>query len=118
MAFNNYVGYWPNSLFTDVGLAHGASLVSWGGEVYSPVKEKSPSMGSGHFPQEGFKKAAYVSGIELIEDIKLEGSMGPPLHSLKTVSSTPNCYKAIKKPGMGELWANAIFFGGPGGCTF
>nr|VDC74898.1 unnamed protein product [Brassica rapa] len=52
VVFNENVGYWPKSLFTEVGLVHGASLISYGGEVYSPVKEKSPHMGSGHFPIE------------------------------------------------------------------
>ncbi|KAL0873504.1 hypothetical protein Bca101_023209 [Brassica carinata] len=52
IVFNENVGYWPKSLFTEVGLVHGASLISYGGEVYSPVKEKSPHMGSGHFPIE------------------------------------------------------------------
>lgn len=81
MAFNNYVGYWPNSLFTDVGLAHGASLVSWGGEVYSPVKEKSPSMGSGHFPQQkSYTKVAYMNDFVVYNDLGSEG-MTPPLEA-------------------------------------
>ncbi|XP_010536212.1 PREDICTED: uncharacterized protein LOC104811255 [Tarenaya hassleriana] len=43
------VGYWPGSLFTY--LTHSATLVQWGGQVYSPNVRKTPhtktQMGSG-----------------------------------------------------------------------
>jgi len=113
---NNYVGYWPKSLFTDVGLGHGGSLASWGGEVYSPVKEKSPSMGSGHFPKEGFKKAAFVNGLKVI-DREIEKIRSPPVKDLRLFANSPKCYKVETKTGVGEEWSSAIFYGGPGGCT-
>ncbi|EOA18734.1 hypothetical protein CARUB_v10007316mg [Capsella rubella] len=111
------IGYWPRSLFKSEGLADGASAVVWGGEVYSSVKEKSPSMGSGHFPQEGFKKAAYVNGLKVITDITRVVS-SPTASSLKTSANSPNCYNVKKILGVGEYWSRAILFGGPGGCTF
>ncbi|CAB79294.1 putative protein [Arabidopsis thaliana] len=114
---NEPIGYWPKSLFTRQGLADGASAVFWGGEVYSSVKEKSPSMGSGHFPQEGFKKAAYVNGLKIITDITKEVS-SPLASALKTFASSPNCYNVQKILGVGEFWSRAILFGGPGGCIF
>uniref|UniRef100_A0A0D3A5J0 Neprosin PEP catalytic domain-containing protein n=2 Tax=Brassica oleracea var. oleracea TaxID=109376 RepID=A0A0D3A5J0_BRAOL len=101
VVYDENVGYWPNSLFTKAGLGHGASLVAYGGEVYSPVKEKSPSMGSAHFPSEGYLKAAYVTNFEVVE-----GSVATkPLFPVTLFSSTPN------------FWYNAIFFGGPGKCV-
>ncbi|KAG7541777.1 Neprosin [Arabidopsis thaliana x Arabidopsis arenosa] len=114
---NEPIGYWPKSLFTRQGLADGASAVFWGGEVYSSVKEKSPSMGSGHFPQEGYKKAAYVNGLKIITDVTKEIS-SPLASALKTVADSPNCYNVKKILGVGEYWSRAILFGGPGGCTF
>ncbi|CAH8275617.1 unnamed protein product [Arabidopsis lyrata] len=114
---NEPIGYWPKSLFKPQGLADGASAVFWGGEVYSSVKEKSPSMGSGHFPQEGYKKAAYVNGFKIITDITKEVS-SPLASALKTVADSPNCYNVKKILGVGEYWSRAILFGGPGGCTF
>ncbi|KAF3448575.1 hypothetical protein FNV43_RR09288 [Rhamnella rubrinervis] len=63
---DKYVGYWPKSIFTS--LAQGASEISWGGEVYSPINELSPAMGSGHFPEEGFGKAAFVNQIKVLND--------------------------------------------------
>ncbi|CAN6986991.1 unnamed protein product [Brassica rapa subsp. trilocularis] len=112
VVYDENVGYWPNSLFTKAGLGHGASLVAYGGEVYSPVKEKSPSMGSGHFPSEGYSKAAYVNNFEVVE-----GSVATkPLFPVTLFSSTPNCYKA-SLTGKKKVWYNAIFFGGPGKCV-
>ncbi|XP_024004630.1 uncharacterized protein LOC18030932 [Eutrema salsugineum] len=110
LVFDEIVGYWPKSLFTKAGLGDGASLASYGGEVYSPVNEKSPSMGSGHFPSEGHSKAAYVNGIRVVDDIGGKASW-PSLFSIKTFSSTPKWYKAKKYEN------DAIFYGGPGGCT-
>ncbi|XP_019057173.1 PREDICTED: uncharacterized protein LOC104806411 isoform X2 [Tarenaya hassleriana] len=112
---DEYIGYWPKSLFTASGLAEGASFVSWGGEVYSPVTEKSPSMGSGHFPDEGFRKAAYVNGLKVIASTGQ--AITPTSYSLKTFSDSPKCYRAEYKPAYGE-WSSGIFYGGPGGCTF
>ncbi|WZY69306.1 hypothetical protein YC2023_001546 [Brassica napus] len=116
VVFNENVGYWPKSLFTEVGLVHGASLISYGGEVYSPVKEKSPHMGSGHFPIEGYLKAAYVNGIEVADEI--DGKLSkPPISTVNPLSTTPNCYKAETKSDS-KVPYDAIFYGGPGGCTF
>lgn len=112
VVYDENVGYWPNSLFTKAGLGHGASLVAYGGEVFSPVNEKSPSMGSGHFPSEGYSKAAYVNNFKVVK-----GSIvSKPPFPVKLFSSTPNCYKAslVRKR---KAWYNAIFFGGPGGCV-
>lgn len=113
--FDENVGYWPKSLFTEVGLVHGASLISYGGEVYSPVKEKSPHMGSGHLPIEGYLKAAYVNGIEVADEI--DGKLSkPPISTVKPFSSTPNCYRAETKSDS-KVPYDAIFYGGPGGCS-
>ncbi|CAA7037160.1 unnamed protein product [Microthlaspi erraticum] len=110
------IGYLPRSLFNDEGLANGASIVFWGGEVFSSVKEKSPSMGSGHFPFEGYKKAAYVNGLKVI-DHQLAKVIIPPPTSIQLLADSPHCYDAEKEIGKGD-WSRAIFFGGPGGCTF
>ncbi|KAJ0263437.1 hypothetical protein HA466_0037930 [Hirschfeldia incana] len=113
---NEMVGYWPNSLFTKTGLGHGADMVSYGGEVYSPVNEKSPSMGSGHFPDEGYKKAAYVNGFEVVCNNDSIFSV-PSLH-VKLFANTPNCYKAFHVVrAYVRVWFNALFYGGPGGCV-
>lgn len=64
MCEDKYVGYWPKEIFTF--MADGANFVLWGGDVYSPINELIPAMGSGHFPQEGYGKAAYVNQIKVV----------------------------------------------------
>ncbi|KAG2240413.1 hypothetical protein Bca52824_090731 [Brassica carinata] len=115
IVFNENVGYWPKSLFTEVGLVHGASLISYGGEVYSPVKEE-PTHGKWAFPHEGYLKAAYVNGIEVADEIDSKLSK-PPISTVNPFSSTPNCYKAETKADS-KVPYDAIFYGGPGGCSF
>ncbi|KAF8085875.1 hypothetical protein N665_0643s0004 [Sinapis alba] len=112
---NVMIGYWPNSLFTKTGLGHGSGLVSYGGEVYSPVNEKSPSMGSGHFPDEGFTKAAFVNGFEVV--CNNDSMFSKPSFPIKLFESTPNCYKASLGGGPLIGWSDALFYGGPGGCV-
>ncbi|KAG2239970.1 hypothetical protein Bca52824_091201 [Brassica carinata] len=109
------VGYWPNSLFTKSGLGHGAGLVSYGGEVYSPVNEKSPGMGSGHFPAEGYTKAAYVNGFEVV--CNNDSIFSEPSFPVMMFANTPKCYRVM--PGRGQLrvWFDSLFYGGPRGCV-
>ncbi|KAF8085874.1 hypothetical protein N665_0643s0003 [Sinapis alba] len=109
------VGYWPKSLFIASGLAKGTDKASWGGQVYSPLTKKSPFMGSGHFPNEGFGKAAFINGIEII-DGKGEALI-PQIYTIKTHESSPNCYKAKFIHDDDYPWIRAVFYGGPGGCT-
>lgn len=109
------VGYWPKSLFIASGLAKGTDKASWGGQVYSPLTKKSPFMGSGHFPNEGMGKAAFINGIEII-DGKGEALI-PQIYTIKTHESSPNCYKAKFIHDDDDPWIRAVFYGGPGGCT-
>ncbi|CAN8325670.1 unnamed protein product [Cochlearia groenlandica] len=109
------VGYWPNALFVNSGLAKGTKLASWGGQVYSPLTEKSPFMGSGHFPKEGFGKAAFINGIQIID--RSGEALIPQIYTIKTHSSNPKCYKSkYTTHADEELWMRTIYYGGPGGC--
>ncbi|VVB01398.1 unnamed protein product [Arabis nemorensis] len=111
------VGYWTKSLFKTEGLANGASWVYWGGEVFSPVKEKSQSMGSGHFAQEGFRKAAYINGLKVTDHV-FRKVVSPTTAAIQTYANSPECYNVETKSPTGEFWSRYVFYGGPGGCTF
>ncbi|ANM66303.1 carboxyl-terminal peptidase [Arabidopsis thaliana] len=108
------VGYWPASLFKSWRESNAASYASWGGQVYSPVTEKSPPMGSGHWPSEGFHKSAYVSNLQIIN---VNGRVfNPQTGTVKLHETMRSCYKArfvhdAKKP-----WLKSFYYGGPGGC--
>ncbi|CAN8274147.1 unnamed protein product [Cochlearia groenlandica] len=114
-AFNSEnVGYWPATLFIPEGLAKRAEYASWGGQAYSPSTEKSPVMGSGHWPSEGFGKAAYVNDIKIID-----GSgkvLDPESGRMKTRETDSKCYKAVYVHEDKEPWLRAVYYGGPGGC--
>ncbi|CDP09693.1 unnamed protein product [Coffea canephora] len=69
---NDVVGYWPTSLFTN--LADSASTIQWGGEVINlkPNRQHSTTqMGSGHFPEEGFKGASYFKNLQVVDDLQM-----------------------------------------------
>uniref|UniRef100_A0A0D9VAW0 Neprosin PEP catalytic domain-containing protein n=1 Tax=Leersia perrieri TaxID=77586 RepID=A0A0D9VAW0_9ORYZ len=99
------VGYWPSSIFTRLRTGV-ANSVQWGGEVYSP-KITQP-MGSGHFPVEGFGKAAYMRTIQVVDSTNhLNAPKGVGL-----IAPLPNCYKVTT--GSSSSWGTYIYHGGPG----
>ncbi|OAY82894.1 hypothetical protein ACMD2_25491 [Ananas comosus] len=104
------VGYWPESLFT--GLKNPASLLNWGGHVLSPSSEKSPPMGSGHFPHEGFGKAAFVREVLIVD--KGRHLVLPILENLDPMSSNYDCYRVDTLMYNGD--GITFYYGGPGGC--
>ncbi|KAI3730901.1 hypothetical protein L1987_62081 [Smallanthus sonchifolius] len=102
------MGYWPATLFTD--LRDHALTIQYGGEVYSPNSSQhtSTQMGSGHFQDEGFGKAAYVRNLEVVDqDNKLNA-----VKDLQLLADKPNCYGVNN--GYSDAWGNYIYFGGPG----
>ncbi|KAL1200976.1 Protein neprosin [Cardamine amara subsp. amara] len=110
------IGYLPRSLFDVNGLANKADRVYWGGEVFSAAKRRtSPIMGSGYFAQAGFKKAAFVNGLKVIDRISRKVT-SPPISALIPFANSPNCYNIETKTGDGD-WYRYIFYGGPEGCT-
>ncbi|MFS7991312.1 putative neprosin [Helianthus anomalus] len=105
---NEVIGYWPASLFTD--LRNHATLIEYGGEVYSGSsgKHTSTQMGSGHFPYEGLGKAAYARNLEVIDRANNLNAAS----NLQLFTDKPNCYDVTK--GYSDVWHNYIYFGGPG----
>ncbi|XP_006654929.1 uncharacterized protein LOC102716972 [Oryza brachyantha] len=102
----NYVGYWPSSIFTllQTGVA---DTVEWGGEVYSP--QINTPMGSGHFPEEGFGKAAYIRTIQVVDS---SNTLKAP-NGVGLIAPLPNCYNIISGSSTNN-WGTYIYFGGPG----
>uniref|UniRef100_A0ACD5ZH99 Uncharacterized protein n=1 Tax=Avena sativa TaxID=4498 RepID=A0ACD5ZH99_AVESA len=63
---NTPIGYWPSSLFTY--LKDRGDSAYWGGYVQGPTASSdSPQMGSGHFASEGYKKAAFIKNIQIVD---------------------------------------------------
>ncbi|XP_031106876.1 uncharacterized protein LOC116011451 [Ipomoea triloba] len=104
------VGYWPSFLFTH--LRSHASMVQFGGEIVNGGGERgyhtSTQMGSGHFADEGFRKASYFRNLKTVDwDNNLI-----PLSNLHLLADHPNCYNI--KSGRNSVWGNYFYYGGPG----
>ncbi|XP_045831525.1 uncharacterized protein LOC123922908 [Trifolium pratense] len=105
------VGYWPTSMFQQLkGTAH---AVQFGGEVtnFKPRgSHTSTQMGSGHFVEEGWGKAAYIRNLVVVNTDHL-------FHSLteqpKFFVQRPNCYN-IKGGNNKDVGGQFILYGGPG----
>ncbi|GAA0175119.1 hypothetical protein LIER_28361 [Lithospermum erythrorhizon] len=106
---NTLVGYWPAELFTH--LADRATMVEWGGEVVNSRangEHTSTQMGSGHFADEGFRKASYFRNLEIVDSDNSLSSV----QDISTLSENSNCYD-IKNSYSNE-WGSHFFYGGPG----
>ncbi len=101
------VGYYPTSLFGGGQLATCALDIDYGGETVGTTSW--PPMGSGHFPAEGFGKAAFQRNIYYFP---VAG--GGTNASLTVSQQSPACYKiSLRANG---TWNPYFYFGGPGGA--
>ncbi|ONK75803.1 uncharacterized protein A4U43_C03F20710 [Asparagus officinalis] len=104
------LGYWPKTLFKSLSV--GAQEINWGGNVNFENSQRSPPLGSGHFPEEGGGKAAAIQEIQFVNQHGEPYDLNPDL-----VSSYVDNIPCIK---LGELFHTNIgfmfYFGGPGGC--
>ncbi|XP_059064598.1 protein neprosin [Cryptomeria japonica] len=108
---NERVGYWPGSLFDS--LAESADRVEYGGEVAiygdnAGTPHSRTHMGSGHFLEEGWSRAAYIRNIEI------HNSNGTLVYPPETNGVTNSkCYNLATHAN--QTWGQYMFFGGPGG---
>ncbi|AEC10395.1 unnamed protein product [Arabidopsis thaliana] len=106
---NDVIGYWPGSLFNSLG--DGAIKVEWGGEIFAPTSDRhtTTDMGSGHFAEEGIKKASYVKNIMIVDGTN---ALREP-QGLYSYADNRNCYSVV--PGnAGTSFGTHFFYGGPG----
>ncbi|KAJ8645689.1 hypothetical protein MRB53_007437 [Persea americana] len=108
---NNVLGYFPRDLFPVLGSGP-ATGVDWGGEAYSP-SDVCPPMGSGHFPDEGARKASFMRGIKVMnqtrqpEDAQLNTDIRMDI---------PQNYRVIDPKVISpETDGRSFIYGGPGG---
>lgn len=105
-SYKEAIGYYPTSLFKGGQLSRFAQEIDYGGETVGTTSW--PAMGSGHFPAEGFGKAAYQRNI-----FYYPTTGGGVNSSLTASQSSPNCYKISVLSG--GSWSPYFYFGGPGG---
>ncbi|KAL3824868.1 hypothetical protein ACJIZ3_020897 [Penstemon smallii] len=103
------VGYWPSFLFSH--LQRHASMIQFGGEIVNTRSmgyHTSTQMGSGHFAEEGFRKASYFRNLQVVD---WDNSL-IPLSNLHLLADHPNCYDI--RAGKNNVWGNYFYYGGPG----
>lgn len=108
------VGYWPIGVFTS--LASGATTITWGGSVHSPLNEPSPPMGSGHFSKEKFGRSAFVKAIQIVTP--QYSYVDPDINRTSIYSDNVRCCDVEQYPNGTRYWGSYIYFGGPGNCTY
>lgn len=103
------VGYWPAFLFSH--LRSHANMVQFGGEIVNSGSSgfhTTTKMGSGHFADEGFGKAAYFRNLQVVD---WDNNLIPP-SNLQLLADHPNCYNI--KQGRNSAWGDYFYYGGPG----
>ncbi|MFF8407561.1 neprosin family prolyl endopeptidase [Streptomyces sp. NPDC015684] len=112
---NEWMGGYPTSLFNSAGLRDQAQSVDWGGEIVDDVAHHPEAtatwMGSGHFPYEGWGRAAYMRNLTYQSD--LAGAMKPVV-GYPSVTN-PNAYQISTDFTGTTTWGSYMYWGGPGG---
>jgi hypothetical protein len=112
---DQWMGYYPASLYNPAGLRNQADKVDWGGEIVDDVvhhpEATSTWMGSGHFPAAGWQWAAYMRNLSYQSDAA--GSLAP-LQGLTSVTH-PASYSIAADFSGASTWGSNFFWGGPGG---
>ncbi|KAJ8756173.1 hypothetical protein K2173_024720 [Erythroxylum novogranatense] len=106
------LGYWPGDLFTS--LADSANLITFGGgQVINNQyggHHTTTEMGSGHYPIEGFGKAAYIGHLQYVDASNVL-RIAYPL--LPFITKTPCYYITMLKDEVSTEGVH-LYFGGPG----
>ncbi|CAL5204839.1 unnamed protein product [Lathyrus oleraceus] len=105
------IGYWPAELLGN--LRHSATVVQWGGQVYSDKVKKAPphtstQMGSGDSADGRFGFACYMSNVR----IKDYSGFHKYPEFVNTNADEPYCYNAINDVEYGKF--PVFYFGGLG----
>jgi len=105
-----WIGYYPESVFNGGQMTKNAERIVFGGETATDT-DTLPPMGSGDWPANGWKKAAFHSNIKYTDtDRNVKAA------ALAVNQQSPNCYKVATPPvPQAAAWGSYFFFGGPGG---
>lgn len=96
-------------------LNEAAASAQWGGEIFSPSTDPGPQMGSGQFPEEGFRRAAFQGVTRVVE--KSQNWAAPNIYNVMDSSDKKECYRVVEGPWDAKNpWLDSFYFGGPGGC--
>jgi hypothetical protein len=119
---NQWIGYYPGTLFATTGLRNQASMVGFQGEVVDETTfiATSTDMGSGKFASTGWGNAAYMRHLQYLT---APNGVSPVRYSPTTTAvSNSNCYSHLAQyTSTDPNFLSSFFFGGPGyntNCQF
>ncbi|OMO95957.1 hypothetical protein COLO4_15587, partial [Corchorus olitorius] len=107
-----FIGYWPKELLPK--LRYGANYVAWGGIAIADKQGNSPPMGSGHMPNNDYKRSSFFRSIQIMMD---QSPFFPPADdtTVQYVDKS-GCYGIVDKKDCGRKELHYCFtFGGTGG---
>jgi hypothetical protein len=111
---NSAVGFWPPTLFGK--LSEFANQADWGGEVYSPLDQPSPPMGTGKRPLQrdwDTIDLAHSRRIACAYENEKFNFLSPV--DTELYKSDQEAYDIIDVGYQGEYWGRMILYDGPGG---
>jgi len=119
---NQWIGYYPGTLFATTGLRSQAATVAFQGEVIDETAflATSTDMGSGQFASTGWGNAAYMRQLQYLS---AANGVSPVRYSPgSTLVSNANCYSHLAQyTSTDPNFLSSFFFGGPGynsNCQF
>ena len=114
---NQWIGYYPASLFATSGLRNKGSKIAWYGEITDADDDVKTytDMGSGRFASQGWRKAAYMRNILYYNNDTGYSYHYNPLS--RDIDETAGCYTIDDHFRSGSGWGSYMYFGGPGNNT-
>ncbi|KAF7072969.1 hypothetical protein CFC21_078031 [Triticum aestivum] len=107
----SFLGHFPKDLCPELNGV--APQVLFAGFATYPRNDRGPAMGSGHFPVEGERKAAYFKNMKIFDS---NASAHDPIPSIMVpLMNRPDCYKLGDIP-LGVKDSYLFYYGGPEGC--
>ncbi|KAE7996403.1 hypothetical protein FH972_001132 [Carpinus fangiana] len=111
---NSIIGFWPPTLFGK--LSEFGNQANWGGEVYSPLDQPSPPMGTGILPHTGSWDTEY-SALSWWIACAYENTKFNFVNPIDTelYASDPQTYNIVDVGYHDDDWKRLILYDGPGG---
>uniref|UniRef100_A0A8I7BER0 Neprosin PEP catalytic domain-containing protein n=2 Tax=Hordeum vulgare subsp. vulgare TaxID=112509 RepID=A0A8I7BER0_HORVV len=107
----SFLGHFPKDLCPELNGV--APIVLFSGFAIYPKNGRGPAMGSGHFPKEGDRKAAYFKNMKIFDSNAIAHDPSPSI--MIPWMNRPDCYKVGDIP-LGVKDSYLFYYGGPEGC--
>jgi Neprosin/CARDB len=117
---DQWVGYYPNSLYNPQGLAYQSMSIDYGGEIVNSLTggvHTTTKMGSGRFPTEGYQYAAYIRQLKFVDTSNVSQDstwLTRATYDTNGVDDSTH-YDLILSSSTDPNWLQYFYFGGPDG---